>query len=277
MLSDFVTKLIVVLMVVFGSLYIWYSSDQAESVRTEFGENIIGSMPVDIPAMLQESGFGTRAYCPYMNPYMSQLFSAGSIEVGPGNPLHGALTFAAGSDCAGMSSAIFDYDTGLYDVQCSGATVASLSTEDLSEKINEYSKETGEAAYLEQTIPLWQCFVFFGMLPFIAMSLFLRDILGFTMLSHKVKFLIVVFTSIVAVMSGVFAKFVWNLAYIASISVQATFIVIMLVLAFSSVLLSWVGSINAAMGEARMEAAQAASGIAQKFTFGEITELFKKK
>jgi len=277
MRSDLVAKIVVVLMVLFGSIYIWYSSEQGEQVKTEFQENVMGTMPVDIPTMLRESGFGTSAYCPYVNPYMSQLFSAGSLEVGQGNPLHKALTYAIGSDCTGTVSAIFNYDTEVYDLKCSGTVVATQTITELSEKLNEYSRESGESAYMEQTIPLWQCFLFFGVLPFVAMSLFLRDILGFTMLSQKVKLLMVIFTATLAIISGAFAKFVWDLAYIASMSVQATFIVVMLVLVFSSVILSWVGSLNAAMAEAKDEAAQMASGLAQKYTFGELSDIFSKK
>jgi hypothetical protein len=97
------------------------------------------------------------------------------------------------------------------------------------------------------------------------------------MLSPKLKTLIVVFASTLAIMTGAFAKFVWQLAYVASMSVQATFLIVMLVLAFSSVIISWVGSFNLALGEAREEAAQLSAGLAQKYTFEAMSGVFRKK
>ena len=275
MLSDLALKVAVVFMLLFGSFYMWYFSKGNETLKEEFREGVVGKLPVDIPTLLQESGLGARAYCPYINPYMSQLFSAGSLEVGPGHPLHGALEQAMGSDCKGRISATFDYDSEQYELECGDSSV-QMSTDQLAGKLNTYVASLG-GTYLKEKIPLWQCFAFFGFLPFVAMALFLRDILWFTMLSRKVKLLVVVFSSVLAVITGGFAMFVWQLAYLASMSVQATFIVVMLVLAFSSVLMSWIGSINLARAEARKEAAQMAAGLAQKYTFGELGDIFGKK
>lgn len=277
MLSDLALKTVVVFIVVFGAFFIWYTSDQGAEVKEEFQANVLGTVPADFFTMAQESGLTTRTYCPYINPYMSQLFSAGSLEVGAGNDMHKVLTNVTGSDCSGQVSAIFNYDTGRYDLKCSGTTVMSVTIEELSEEMNTYVAETGQMGSLKETIPIWQCFVFFGVLPFVAMFLFLKDILGFTMLSQKVKMLVAIFASALAIMTGVFSEFIWDLAHIASLSVQATFIVVMLVLAFSSVIMSWIGSVNAARAEAQHEAAQMASNLAQKYTFAELSDMFGKK
>lgn len=283
MMLDLGIKLALVLMVVAGAAFFWFSENKTPELEGELS-SIPEMIPVNISGFVDMSGLGEEGYCPFINPYMSQLFSAGSIEVTGGNPLYGALCYVfsgkLGSDCGATISMTYDYDTDEYVLAPSNVEVEKhkrLTPASLSEKLNDYSAETGTSLHLDTKVKGWQCYLFFGVFPFIAMSLFLKDILGFSMLSPKLKLLISVFASVLAVITGSFAKFVWQLAYIASMSVQATFLVVMLFLMFISVILSWFGSYYAAVGQAKQEAAEAAAGLAQKYTFKAISEALSGK
>jgi hypothetical protein len=271
--SDLALKIVVVFMVLLGAFFMWYTTGATDEVRQDVEGGLLSRIPFlgDIGAA---SGLGDRSYCPFINPYMAELFSAGSIEVPPGHPLHDALDASIEGGCDAPISAALDGETAEYVIECQGVGSARVEPDKLAELLNAY---VGETFSLKQRIPLWQCFLFFGVLPFAAMFFFLRDILAFTMLSPKVKTLVTLFASALAIMTGAFARFVWQLAYVAAVSVQATFLIILLFLTFLSVIMSWIGSINTAIGQSKEQAAELSAGLAQKYTFAAMSDLFRKE
>ena len=269
---DLPLKLAVVLLIVGGSVYFWYSKEGGD-ISGDVEENLLGLIPLNVSQYLGYAGLNDEGYCPLINPYTSELFSVGFLDVGPGHPLHSAgcyiLTNNLGNTCSERISFNFDYEKETYIVESlqyrwEGAPDA------LAEKFNTYSELTGTSLSLKQKIKGWQCYAFFGVLPFIAMVLFLRDIMGFAMFSPRLKNLIALFVSMIAVFTGLFSKFVWQLSQIAAISVQGTFLIVMLLLGIVSIIMSWIGSMGAAVGEARRESAELAEGLAQKSAMNAI-------
>ncbi len=280
---DFLLKLALILMIVFGSVYMWFTSSAEDNPELE--EQLDGLFGGLIPPFLSEqlnlTGMTTKDYCPYINPYMSQLFSTGALEVTKSSPIHGALEYVYGKEernlefsCSSSMAAIYNYDTEEYALSCKDEISSEifLSTSKMIEGLNESSVKTGFGLSLKDKIPGWQCLLFFGLMPFFAMFFFLKDILQFTPLRDKVKYLIILMTSFLAIMTGTFSNFVWQLAHIASMSVQATFLIVLLIFMFISLLLNWISSFSNAFAAGRKMSAQAAAGLAQRKMLSAVSQ-----
>ena len=295
---------------------------------SETKEGFLPALPFDIRAVMSKAGLSNKTFCPFINPYMSQLFAAGSLEVSKnyGNPLYHALLYSMDrapqfcaddcnrahppivvdcepddracfgiyraedeirqenfqtcvNDCIGTEAtcetailAEYDYENENYVLSC-GDYSRTLEIDELADGLNRsiaYLGSIGLSDYglsVNDKIAGWQCFVFFGIIPFFAMYFFLMDIMGFTMFSRKLKILLTIFGSVLAIMSGTFAKFIWQLSYIAALGVQGTFLLVMVFLSFISLIMSWIGSIGAASGDASRRSAELSLGMAEKYTF----------
>lgn len=281
-------KLVMVFAVVTGAFYFWYV-DEGSSVDLGGIEDPLSNLvPSGASGLFGETGLMNESYCPFVNPYMSQLLTAGSISVSPGNPLHDGLCYVitedVGVECEVPISADYNYGENVYEItlfvgheseedsgrrvienpeDVSSYDVETLSTKDLASRLNDYARESEMTMFLEGEMPGWQCYLFFGMMPFITMFLFLRDILNIAFLSRRMKTLITLFASLLAVITGSFAKFTWQIAYLASISIQGTLLIFMLTMGMMSVILNWIGSIGRAMGSASRQTAKVSAGMVQ--------------
>jgi len=278
-----------VFMVFIFSVFIWLQkADTSDnSVASDIKTNVSGlfsKFGVNFSKALKTTGLSEEIFCPFINPYMSELFSAGSLEVdnNANNPLFVALTFSIDhTDCNSPVSATFDYDTNKYTVIC-GAFSKEMTVDELADKLNQsisYLRSEGLSDFglsANDKMPGWQCFFFFGILPFIALYFFLLDILGFTMFSPRLKVLITLLSSSFAIMTGVFARFIWQLSYIAALGIKGTFLLVIVFLSFLSLLMSWIGSIGAATGDAYRQTAELGAGMAEKYTFKAISKAFEE-
>ena len=148
-----------------------------------------------------------------------------------------------------------------------------MTYEDVAERLNEYARMSGFGIFLRNKIPVWQCMFFFGLFPLLSMIFLLRDALYYVpAFSRRVKFLIILFISLVAILTGGFARFIWYLAYLASINVGGAFLLILLSMIFLSVLLSWLAQLQAAQARAARETERLAKKMASQLTTEALVE-----
>ena len=206
------------------------------------------------------SFFGMKeGSCPFINPYLTRLFSLGVEEEAvivenPSDPLYTVLREKLGVE-GGEVHVSFD---GKSYRLWNGEKSIVLSREELE---NTFYSRWG--LKLAHGIPAWQCFLVFALIPFITLFFLIEDILQFTLFSPTTKHLISLLVSIIAVYTGAFAQFIWQLAFITAFTVQGTFLIIIVLFSMLSLVFSWLGSFYQAMGRAEEEAAEVVGGLVQ--------------
>ncbi|HDR53353.1 MAG TPA: hypothetical protein ENN60_01615 [archaeon] len=264
---------------------------------TVTGIPIIGNI-IRVMALTDE------VYCPYANPYLSRMFSAGGrLELTSGDVmmepffavLSGSIT-GLGSPLPSsgghylnpelltykdITSLILEVDEQAmvnFELIAGGVPyTGTLSLQALSQSLNDYDSQSDTFIKFNSQMPMWVCFLVFGLLPFLVVFFFLRDIVGFSTLSRTTKNLIVFFGSLVLIQTGWFSKFVWQLAKIAELTTGAAFFGVIIILSVASVVLSWLGGVARAGAKAQMEAAELGHGLAKKVMDDALFETFAGK
>ncbi|MBR9680064.1 MAG: hypothetical protein GOU99_03380 [Candidatus Altiarchaeota archaeon] len=171
-----------------------------------------------------------------------------------------------------------NFDITIINQDGSVASSGTVSQDAFLVSIAEYEGLANQglaSALLGQLMPVWQCFIFFGLLPFIVMFMFVRDILGFTLLSPGTRGIISFFASLLAVQTGAFANIIVQIVKMAELSISTAFISVLLFFSMLSVVMSWMGSASTAAGEAQIQAAEYVAGAAQKKSWAAISTALK--
>ncbi len=268
--------------------------DEGLKSNVSFAGEWIKGLPLAGP-LIERLRITDQVWCAYANPHLSRFFSSG-----------GTMKLAAGDPMFELVAGVLDFSqteldslryieletTGEGDINYlaqfqgiedkTGAITGGGGFADgidrFSNLLNSASVQDG-APFLKfnNKIPVWVCFTTFGLLPFLVLYFFLRDILSFTLLSRTTKQLISIFASLIAIQTGVFSGFVWQIARIANLSVAGTFLSVVIFMSIISMLLSWLGISAGAAAKATEEAQQVAEAVVQEQTAKVFFDVFRKK
>ncbi len=289
---------------------------------------------------------GEPIYCPFINPYAIQIYSAGSISVSGNHPLCDAIEYAVcevtgtGVVKSKISKCSWEPDSGkfclcdfsgylLNDSKCidyglnnkkevvpynhitytvridedSGKVEIELYSADMFEEglkkptdtikltttvgkfmsaLMGYQREAGGEAtadlqLLWQKIPPWQCFIIYGLLPFLILYYLLNDILVFTYMRTNTRRLIALFGALAAITTGAFGNIVLSVSRFTNFATGTSFFLLILTLALISVLLGQF-AISAGAGAAAANAArQAMAGMAMLIGIQNVAQRFGKQ
>ncbi len=145
------------------------------------------------------------------------------------------------------------------------ANTGCLPADEFNEKLAAAAAKTsgGDRAVLQllsMKIPAWQCFIIYGLLPFLIIFYLLNDILAYTLLSEKTKRAIALFGSLIAILSGGFAKLTQSVASFANLSIGGSFFLLMFLIAAFTTVIGQIGvsaTVTKELAEAAVEAATA--------------------
>ena len=296
---NILSQVVVLALILVLAAYRITSPSATEEVNESLKSNIsfagdwIKGLPL-IGPLIEKTHITDQVWCAYANPHLSKFFSAGgTMELAVGDPL-----FELIADVVCSPGAEFDSVESIkletnedgdisYLVQfqvLETKTGTITGGEDFDDGIDRLSSLLNLASAQEDTpflqftnkIPIWVCFITFGLLPFLVLYFFLRDILTLTLLSKTTTQLISIFSSLVAIQTGMFSGFVWQIAKIANMSVAGTFLTVIIFMSVISMLLSWLGIGMSAATRAKEEAQQVAEGVIQRQTAKAFFNVFRK-
>lgn len=95
-------------------------------------------------------------------------------------------------------------------------------------------------AFIEKPMPPWQCYIFFGMLPFTILYYFMFDLMAFTFVSGRTKKIVALAVAMFAVVFGAFNGVAYLLTTITNWA-TGSIIALLLILGISSAVLGQLG------------------------------------
>ncbi len=150
-------------------------------------------------------------------------------------------------------------------------TVSCLDSDQFSRAISrEAQKVEGKSKVIVQLlsmkIPAWQCFIIYGLLPFLIIFYLLNDILTFAFFRSTTRKLLAVFGALIAVVTGAFAELVIAVAKFTNLAVGQTFLGLIFGLALISVLIGQI-ALTASVTTKTVEAVSTAvtAGLAMSY------------
>ena len=239
--------------------------------------------------MIAGEGVG---YCPFINPYALEIFSAGELEISGEHPLCDPIEYAycygnghkvEGGKCKGEGPIL---DNDVTNGECDEGdrfAVSVFLTDEIKRDVGAVEPASGSCfikpndgswVYVEKCFdylknyemtfgeelpssnkvaisllmekrPKWQCFLVFGLLPFLILYHLLNDILAFAFLRTNTRRLIAVFASLLAVLTGGLANIIVAISSFVGLSTGTAFLMTVFLLALVSIIL---GQLTATMG-----------------------------
>ena len=296
--GDQVKKLMVVtflVLVVFSRINLTVEGKEVNALQLFFSKFPVGGL---VDPLFDMFGFGEETYCPFFNPYMTKLMALEPgdepIVITKEEPLYPVLADVLNAKHITVEDRIyvvFDgkkfmlftsqeaYDPYFvrYSQKVEGQSVgrSPIAFIDKEELLNYFASEWG--AGLVKKIPMWQCFLVFGLVPFAAMFFLFEDILNFSLFSPKVRAMVSFMASVIAVYSGAFAKFVWQLAAMSTFTITGSFFTILLAMSMFSMVLSWFRSLSGVTAEIEKESEKIKYEMYQKGLSNVIGELGRNR
>ncbi|MBR9680065.1 MAG: hypothetical protein GOU99_03385 [Candidatus Altiarchaeota archaeon] len=120
-----------------------------------------------------------------------------------------------------------------------------LTNDEFLAYMNSYAQTYGEdikenkvaVQLMSQKIPPWQCFVIYGLLPFLIIYYILNDILMFAYFRSNTRRVIALFASLLAIMTGAFAQVIVAISGFTGLAIGSSFLMMIFSLAILAVLL----------------------------------------
>ena len=220
---------------------------------------------------------GEVGYCPFINPYAMSIYSAGGLEITGRHPLCGPIKYAM--DEVSLSSVTDETHADYETANSCDTIVYAVSIVEDTGNINITKKVIGESPVINsyandvffaklnavqqegvdksnsiaiqlmtEKRPAWQCFLIFGLLPFLITYYLLNDILAFAYFRTNTRRLIAIFASLIAVLTGAFANLLVAVASFVGLSLGQSFLAAIFAMAILAVLL---GQITMTAGVAK--------------------------
>ncbi len=226
-------------------------------------------------------GSGT-GYCPFINPYALEIFSAGEIEIMGNHSLCDAVEYAGcqkiwgdNGDTSAISHCTTTVDENSVEIYkkkgCEREYGISITddgkikltvgdNENVTDAdmffaaLRDFERSYGDMIDNDNKIaidllmekrPRWQCFLIFGFLPFLILYYLLNDILAFAFIRTNTRRLIAVFASLLTVMTGALANLVVSISSFVGLSTGVSFLMMIFLMAMLSMFL---GQLTTTMG-----------------------------
>lgn len=152
---------------------------------------------------------------------------------------------AVGSAAKGIKTA-FDSIFGGTPAKCvflqqnvfGGSGIGGVGTETGS--TGGMSTDTEWLKFIEKPMPPWQCYIFFGMLPFTILYYFMFDLMAFTFVSGRTKRIVALAVAMFAVVFGAFTGVAYLLTTITNWA-TGSIIFLLLILGIASAIMGQLG------------------------------------